>query len=41
MGESIVLSDFTVGILYFGQLMQVRNTYFHFGMCISFEPVEY
>ena len=40
MGKSIFSSDSTVGILYFEQSMQVRNTHFHFGKFISFEPVD-
>ena len=39
MGESILSSDSTVDILYFGQSIQVLNTYFHFGNFISFEHV--
>ena len=39
MGESILSSDSTVDILYFGQSIQVLNTYFHFGKFISFEHV--
>ena len=40
MGKSIVSTDSTVGILYFGQSIQVLNTHFHFGKFISFEPVD-
>ena len=40
MGESIVSSDSTVGISYFGQSIQVLNTHFYFGKFVSFEPVD-
>ena len=40
MGESIVLSDSIVGILYFRQSIHVLNTHFYFGQLISFEPVD-
>ena len=40
MGESILSSDSTVDILYFGQSIQILNTHFHFDKFILFEPVD-
>ena len=40
MGESIVSSDSIVGVLNFGQSIQVRNIHSYFGKFISFESVD-